>query len=137
MTVTDTDAEVVAEYAHNCRLLREPVANDPDRWIYEGPMGPVKEFRRGDKARTYAAVQTVTGGFREEKTGERGVPPAVASEGGHALVAYLACQPTMSITWAARFFDIEEGDVQRRINKVRQRADAMRDRSTTDHDHNP
>jgi hypothetical protein len=35
-------------------------------------MGLIKSFENPDKARLYADVQTVTGGFREEKTGERG-----------------------------------------------------------------
>ena len=33
-------------------------------------MGLIKSFENPDKARLYADVQTVTGGFREEKTGE-------------------------------------------------------------------
>jgi len=55
-----------------------------------------------DKPRLYADVYEVVGWFREEKTGERGVPPAVTRSRQDVLMAYLAAQPAMSVTYVAR-----------------------------------
>ncbi|MFB6199035.1 MAG: hypothetical protein ABEI52_12340, partial [Halobacteriaceae archaeon] len=92
--MTRSDREVVEEYDHSCQIVREVDEHGHERYIYEGPMGAVKSFENPDKARLYADVHTVVGGFREEKTGERGVPPAVARSREDVLMAYLAAQPT-------------------------------------------
>jgi len=46
--LTDGDGgdelDVVREYAHSCRIVREYVEGDEDRFHYEGPMGRVKSF---------------------------------------------------------------------------------------------
>lgn len=88
---------VIEEYAHSCRIIEEERDSDYNQYHYEGPMGRIKTFENPDKARLYADVQTVTGGFREEKTGERGAPPAVARSREDVLMAYYAAQPTMSM----------------------------------------
>ena len=82
--------DIVEEYPHSCRIVREHIDGEEDRFHYEGPLGRVKSFYSLDKARLYADVHTVTGGFREEKTGERGVPPAVARAREDIVMAYLA-----------------------------------------------
>ena len=68
---------VVEEYPHSCRIVREDREGEEPLFHYEGPLDREKTFRALSRAKLYADVQTVTGGFREEKTGERGVPPAV------------------------------------------------------------
>lgn len=78
------------------------------------------------KARLYADVYTVVGDFREKKTGERGVPPAVAAAREDVLMAYLASNPSMSLEWTARFFDEDEAVVRRYVNTVEDRADEQR-----------
>lgn len=123
----DVDDEVVAEYPHNCRIVREQRDDAPDRYHYEGPMGRVKSFENPDKARLYADVQEVTGGFREEKTGERGVPPAVARAREDVLMAYLVSNETMGTEWVARFYDVEEDLVRDYVRMVRERAEEMRE----------
>ena len=76
---------VIEEYAHSCRIVEEEREGDSNQYHYEGPMGRIKTFENPDKARLYADVHTVTGGFREEKTGERGAPPTVAQSRGDVL----------------------------------------------------
>lgn len=125
MKIEET-VEVVEEYAHSCRIVRED--GDEPRFHYEGALGRVKSFSSLEKARLYADVQTVTGGFREEKTGERGVPPAVARAREDVLMASLATQLTMGFEWAARFFsDVEDDVVRDYIRLVQERAASERD----------
>ena len=124
---TDSEREVVEEYAHDCRIVREADGSEP-RYHYESALGRVQSFASGDKARLYADVQTVTGGFREEKTGERGVPPAVARAREDVLMAYLAAQPTMGFEWTSRFFnDVSDTVIRDYIRLVQERAAAERD----------
>lgn len=119
--MTESDSDVVEQYAHGCQIVHEQ-RDGADLYHYEGPMGHIKAFENPDKARLYADVYTVMGGFREEKTGERGVPPAVARAREDVLMAYLAAQPTMSLTWVARHFDLPEEQVRNYIAGVRERA---------------
>ena len=117
---------VIEEYAHSCQIVEEERENDYNQYHYEGPMGRVKTFENPDKARLYADVQTVTGGFREEKTGERGAPPAVARSREDVLMAYYAAQPTMSMQWVAEQFDLPEERVREYIRSLRTRAEQQR-----------
>lgn len=124
--------DVVEEYPHSCRIVRERVENDADRFHYEGPLGRVKSFYSLDKARLYADVHTVTGGFREEKTGERGVPPAVARAREDVVMAYLASNPTMGVKWVARAYDLSEDQVRTYVELVQKRATEMREGENDD-----
>ena len=117
---------VIEEYAHSCQIVEEEHENDYNRYHYEGPMGCVKSFENPDKAQLYADVQTVTGGFREEKTGERGAPPAVAQSREDVLMAYYAAQPTMSMQWVAAQFDLPEDRVREYVRSLRTRAEQQR-----------
>jgi hypothetical protein len=119
-------ADIVKEYSHGCRIVREQRDDGPDRYHYENPMGRVKSFENPDKARLYADVQDVTGGFREEKTGERGVPPAVARAREDVLMAYLVSNETMGIEWVARFYDTEEDIIRDYVEIVQNRAAEQR-----------
>lgn len=120
-------SDVVEEYSHGCRLEREHREDAPDLYHYYDPMGHVKAFENPDKARLYADVQEVAGGFREEKTGERGVPPAVARAREDILMAYLVSNETMGVEWVARFYDIEEDVVRDYVGMVRDRAEEQRE----------
>lgn len=123
---TEEDGDVIEEYAHSCQLVRDD-ENGYKRYHYEGPLERVKSFDSLDKARLYADVQTVMGGFREEKTGERGVPPAVARAREDVLMAYLASNPSMSIEWVARNYDVPEDQVREYIRVLRNRAKQKRE----------
>lgn len=122
-----TTEDVVEEYPHDCRIVRESRGRSEPRYHFEGPMGRIKSFNSEGKARLYADVYEVVGGFREEKTGERGVPPAVAQAREDVLMAYLAAQPSMSVTYVARAFEIEETEVRTHIDIVRQWAEGVRE----------
>ena len=125
--MTDSEAEtVIEEYAHSCRIVEEEREDDCNKYHYEGPMGRIKTFENPDKARLYADVHTVTGGFREEKTGERGAPPAVAQSREDVLMAYYAAQPTMSMQWVAAQFDLPEDRVREYVKSLRTRAEQQR-----------
>ena len=125
--MTDSEPEtVIEEYAHSCRIVEEEREGDYNQYHYEGPMGRIKTFENPDKARLYADVHTVTGGFREEKTGERGAPPAVAQSREDVLMAYYAAQPTMSMQWVAAQFDLPEDRVREYVRSLRTRAEQQR-----------
>jgi hypothetical protein len=123
--VTET---VVEEYPHSCRIVREEREGEEPLYHYEGPLDREKTFRSLSRAQLYADVQTVTGGFREEKTGERGVPPTVARAREDVLIAYHVATPTQGVTWTARAFDLEEDEVRLYVDMVRDRAETRRER---------
>ena len=125
---------VIKEYAHSCQIVEEKRDSDYNQYHYEGPMGRIKTFENPHKALLYADVQTVTGGFREEKTGERGAPPAVARSREDVLMAYYASQPTMSMQWVSAQFDLPEDRVREYIQSLRNRAEQMRDDQSSETD---
>ena len=124
--MTDLPNSVIEEYAHGYKIIEEEREGDYNQYHYEGPMGQIKIFENPDKARLYADVYTVTGGFREEKTGERGAPPAVAQSREDVLMAYYAAQPTMSVQWVAAQFDLPEDRVREYVRSLRTRAEQQR-----------
>jgi hypothetical protein len=128
--VGDQDSDIVEDREH-VTISREPRPDAPDRYHVADPLEHLKTFDALSKARLYADVYAVVGGFREEKTGERGVPPAVAAARENVLIAYLTAQPTMSLTYTARFFDEPEAVVRRAVNSVQARAAEQRE-STDD-----
>jgi hypothetical protein len=117
----------IVEESERSRIVREHREGQPDLYHYENPLDQMKTFENPDKARLYAGVATVVGGFREEKTGERGVPPAVAASREDAMMAYLAAQPTMSIEWVAGFYEMDEDEVREYIRVLRNRAEEQRE----------
>jgi len=119
------DVDVVEDYGGDVRIVREKREFE-DLYHFEDPMGRLQSFENADKARLYADVYEVMGGFREEKTGERGVPPAVARAREDVLMAYLTAQPTMSLTWVARHFDLPEDRVREYVSSLRDRAKQQR-----------
>ena len=125
--MTNSEPEtIVQEYAHSYRIVEEEREGGYNQYHYEGQMGRIKTFENPDKARLYADVHTVTGGFREEKTGERGAPPAVAQSREDVLMAYYAAQPTMSMQWVAAQFDLPEDRVREYVRSLRTRAEQQR-----------
>ena len=114
----EEDGDVVQGYANSCRIVRKD-ENGYKSYHYEDLMGRVKSFDNPDKARLYAAVQTVMGDFREEKTGERSIPPSVARAREDVLMAYLAAQTSLSMEWVARHFDLPEDRVREYIQVLR------------------
>lgn len=120
-------SEIIKEYANECRIVRETDDFGEETYHYEGPLGRFKSFHSLDDARLYADVYTVVDSFREEKTGERGVPPAIARAREDVLMAYLAADPTMSVTWVAQNFDLPEDRVREYIRSLQNRAAQQRE----------
>ena len=95
-------------YPDGVRVVRVDRGDDIPLYRFEAPLHTTKDYDTGPtfenpkNALLYAAVYVAVGPFREEKTGRRGVPPAVAKAGREALVAYLTTQKGMSIQWAAQ-----------------------------------
>lgn len=127
MTNRNDDATTVAEYEHSTAIVRDR----DGRYHYVNPMGErVQSFDSEGRARLYADIQSVVGGFREEKTGERGVPPAVARAfDENLLMAYHVATPTMGVSWTARAFGIDETEVRTAVELVREKAERKRDES--------
>jgi len=123
--MSEDDVDTVEDYGGDVRIVRE-VSNGYEKFHFEDPMGRLQSFENPDKARLYADVYEVMGGFREEKTGERGVPPAVARGREDILMAYLAAQPSMSLMWVARHFDLPEDRVREYVSSLRNRAESKR-----------
>ena len=115
------DLDIESDYEH-VTTYRERRHDQEDLYHVEDALERLKTFRNPGKAELYTDVYTVAGGFREEKTGERGVPPAVAASREDLLMAYLTAQPTMSLQWVARFYDEDEAVIQQYINHIRKRA---------------
>lgn len=125
----DPNESIEKAYPHEIRVVRVDREDERPLFRFEAPDYKPKEYDTGpdfesrDDALMYAAVYVAVGPFREEKTGRRGVPPAVARAGREALVAYLTTQRGMSIQWAAHKFDIEESTVHEYRSRIRARAE--------------
>lgn len=122
-----TDGEIVEVYDHS-KIVRDVDASGFEQYHFVVPLeGRMKTFESVGKARLYADVYDAMGGFREEKTGERGVPPSVARAREDVLMAYLTAQPTMSTEWVARHYDLPEAQIRDYVRGVRERATEMRE----------
>lgn len=120
-----TTETTVVDHEH-ITIVREHRADNPDLYHAEDALERLKSFESQGKAELYADVYTVVGGFREAKTGERGVPPAIAAAREDVLMAYLTAQPTMSLEWVARFYDEDQAVVRRYVTAVQERAAEQR-----------
>ena len=121
MTAGGEDLEIVEDRPHTT-ITREPVEGAEDRYHVEDALDRLKTFRSPEKARLYADVYAVVGGFREDKTGERGAPPAIAAAREDVQMVYFAAQPTMSVEWVAGQYGVPEDTVRVHIDLVRARA---------------
>jgi hypothetical protein len=130
MSESDTHADLVEEYTHS-KNVRDVDASGFQQYHFVVPLeGRMKSFESRDKARLYADVYDAMGGFREEKTGERGVPPSVARAREDVLMAYLTAQPSMSTEWVARHYDLPEDQIREYVRGVRERAEQQREDQT-------
>jgi len=80
------------------------------------------EWENPKEARLYAAVYVAVGSFREEKSGRRGIPPAVERDGREAVVSYLYCMDGMSPTWIERWYDLSKERQMEYRSRIRGRA---------------
>ncbi|MFC7020182.1 MULTISPECIES: hypothetical protein [Haloarcula] len=121
--MSDNRETVIEEYGQDCQIVHE-VRDYPDQYHFEDSNGRMRTFESIHEARLYADLYTVTGGFNEKQTGNRGVPPAIARASDEIRMTYLAVQ--MSITYAARAFAVDESTVCDTINRIHARAEKQR-----------
>jgi len=121
--------DVIEEYPNDCRIVHEERML-PDLYHFERSGQRINSFENPDKARLYADIYEVVGGFDEENTGERGVPPTVVRADAGIRMAYFTA--SMSATYAARAFEIDIETVLDKIQRLRERADEQRSQQTGD-----
>lgn len=121
-----TEERTYREYPGSVEIVESDTDLGP-RYRFDAPMHEGREFEIPEMAELYADVYFDVDSFREEKSGERGVPPAVAVAGKDTLAAYLITQSGMSVTWASRFMGVSEGTVRTYLSRVRQRAEERRE----------
>ena len=117
-----TDEHVYKSYTHDVRIIAVKDEYGPDKYRFEGPVHQGKTFDDPDTAELYAAVYFDVNSFREEKTGERGIPPAVARSGQDSLAAYRVTQSGTSIEGVATSWGITPESVATYLSRVRSRA---------------
>lgn len=115
---------VEKSYPYDIRVIRVDREDEPPLYRFEAPgFVETMEWKDKDAALMYAAVYVAVDGFREEKTGERGIPPEVERDGREAVVAYLTTQRGMSTKWVTRFYDIPAQRVYEYKSRIRARAE--------------
>ncbi|ESS11814.1 MAG: hypothetical protein A07HR60_01151 [uncultured archaeon A07HR60] len=110
----------VMEFESGAHIERN-TSGDRVTFEYYGPADVAIGLQFDDfaKACLYADLQDYVGGFCEEGTGKRGVPPRLAKTGSDTvLMVYYATQHAQGIEWTARFFDAPEKVVRRAIEHV-------------------
>ncbi len=122
----DDPQGVYRAYADGVQIAEVPpeTSGDPGpRYRFDAPQHVAKTFTEPERAELYAAVYFAVDGFREEDTGRKGVPLAVARADDAVLAAYtLAAWDGTSRKWLTRTFDIDHEQVQVWLDDVRDRA---------------
>ena len=130
----DERRSVHAEYGNEVRITKEHRPGDAPLYRFEAPMMTPKAsdhpmtWENPRDAECYAHVYLAVNSFREEKSGRRGIPPEVASEGKRVAIAYATTMRGCDETWAARMFDLDE----QRVAEYRSRVKGMaKDRASS------
>jgi len=116
-------------YPSEIRVVRVDREDEPPLYRFEAPMHEPKDsdvqpvWENPAKARMYAAVYVACNGFREEKTGRRGVPIEVAKYGREAVVAYLSTVDGSSTRWLSRMFDLDEQRIYEYRSRIKNAAE--------------
>lgn len=126
-TTLDANESIEEAYPNDIRVIRVERENEPPLYRFEAPLfEETMEWEDKNRATLYAAVYVVADGFREEKTGKRGIPIEVHKAGQEAVISYLTTQPGMSIKWASRMFDLERQRIYEYRSRIWARADSIR-----------
>lgn len=121
--------DVIEEYTNDCRIVHEERML-PDLYHFERSGYRIKSFENPDKSRLYADIYELVGGFDEGNSGKRGVPPTVARADEDIRMAYFTA--SVSVTYAARAFEIDIERVLEKIQRLRERAEEQRSQQTGD-----
>ncbi|QLH83786.1 hypothetical protein [Halosimplex pelagicum] len=127
--MSENQEKVIEEYDCNCRIIQKQ-RNLTKEYCFEESQKQINSFENLPAARLYADIYTVADGLTEKQTGERGVPPAIARASEEIRMTYFAVQ--MSITYAARAFDVDESVVQDAINRIHAQAEEQRSQTEKD-----
>jgi len=123
----DIDRTVVEEYVGDVRIVAVERGGDAVRYRFEAPLHCEVTFEDEEMARLYADVYFDVNGFREEGTGEVGVPPEVVQAGKDTLAAYLLTQPHTTREWVASFYGTTHPKIDRYVRWVSDRAAEIRE----------
>lgn len=122
---TDPEESVVESYPSDVRIVKH-AAGDDAVFRFEATHHVDVAFEDVDTALLYADVYFDVNGFREEGTGEHGIPPAVFQGGKDTLAAYLLTRPGVDVNWVASFFGVDRAKAELYVSWVCDRADQIR-----------
>ncbi|MCU4801940.1 hypothetical protein OB920_16290 [Halobacteria archaeon HArc-gm2] len=132
-TAAGPGESVYREYIRDVRIVEyttgetSPGAeSDETRYRFEAPLHTEVTFEDPDLAGLYADVYFDVNGFREEGTGDVGVPPEVVQAGKDTLAAYLLTQPHTTKEWVASFYGTTHPKIDRYVRWVSDRAEEIR-----------
>ncbi len=120
---------VEKDYGHDIRVLRVDRGDERPLYRFDAPLYTPKdsdntpEWESPELAKLYADTYVAVGGFREEKTGRRGIPPEVERDGREAVVAYLTTQDGMSTEWISTFYGLDRERIYEYRSRIRARAE--------------
>lgn len=125
----DLEETTVESYVMDVRIVKRAGPGDDPRYRFEAPAHADVVFDDAETARLYADVFFDVNGFREEGTGEHGVPPAIFQGGKDTLAAYLLTRPGIDINWVASFLGVDRAKAERYVSWVGERAENIRERA--------
>lgn len=124
----EKSAREVETYIKDVSIV-ETSENDESRYRFDAPLHMRVTFADLDTARLYAGVYFDVNGFREEGTGEHGIPPEIFQGGKDTLAAYLLTRPGIDVNWVASFLGVDRVKVDRYVSWVEDRAEKIRERA--------
>lgn len=122
-------AEPVVEYVGDVRIVDVTADGGPERYRFEAPHHCGIEFEDCEAATLYADVYFEVNGFREEGSGELGIPPEIVQAGKDTMAAYLLALPATTDEWVASFYGTTPGELDKYVSWVRNRAEEIRERA--------
>ncbi|SDZ80948.1 hypothetical protein SAMN04488065_0486 [Haloplanus vescus] len=114
------------EYVLDVRIA-EATADDETVYRFEAPDHVGAVFEDPEAATLYADVFFDVNGFDEVDVGDRGIPPTIIQAGRDTLVAYFLTQSYADQLWVASFYGLKPEKIDRYVNRVRKRADRVRE----------
>ena len=126
---------VVAEFPRGVEIEKredsDSVASTPNETEFYHVIVPnaseLPTFEELDSAELWVDVYFAVGGFVEDDTGGRGVPPEVAAAGNEVLTAYLMTRPEADVESVADFFDVSKNTIYSYLSRARSRGKDARD----------
>lgn len=100
--------------------------DDDVRYRFEAPLHCGMTFEDRESATLYADVYFAVNGFREDGSGEIGIPPEIVQAGKDTMAAYLLAVPSTTDDWVASFYGTTPGELQKYVGWVRNRAEEIR-----------